>query len=43
MDVSAQVDPKILGGLQVMVGDKFIDLSVSSRVSELSKSLEGSS
>ena len=39
-DITTKVDPSILGGLQVMVGDKFLDLSVSARVSELGKSLE---
>jgi len=39
-DITMKVDPSILGGLQVMVGDKFLDLSVSARVGELGKSLE---
>mmetsp|Transcript_38997 Transcript_38997/g.107373 ORF Transcript_38997/g.107373 Transcript_38997/m.107373 type:complete len:218 (+) Transcript_38997:25-678(+) len=40
VEVTTQVDPSILGGLQVMIGDKFLDLSVSSRVAELSTQLE---
>lgn len=40
IDIEAKVDESILGGLQVMIGDRFLDLSVSSRVTELSKSLE---
>ena len=40
VDVDTQVDASILGGLQVMVGDRFLDLSVSSRVADLSKALE---
>jgi F0F1-type ATP synthase delta subunit len=34
------VNADILGGLQVMIGDKFLDLSVSSRVTDLSKTLD---
>jgi F0F1-type ATP synthase delta subunit len=37
-----QVNESILGGLQVMVGDKFLDLSVAARVADLNKSLESS-
>ena len=37
-----KVKEDILGGLQVMVGDRFLDLSVSSRVADLSKALESS-
>jgi len=40
IDVETKVDATLLGGLQVLVGDRFLDLSVSSRVAELSKSLE---
>jgi F-type H+-transporting ATPase subunit O len=40
VDVKLQVVPSILGGLQVLVGDKFLDLSVQSRVSQLSTALE---
>lgn len=40
VEVVTQVEPSILGGLQVMVGDRFLDLSVASRVADLSKSLE---
>jgi F-type H+-transporting ATPase subunit O len=40
VDISYKVDPSILGGLQVLVGDKFLDLSVSSRVASLGQSLE---
>ena len=39
--VTTKVDPSIIGGLQVMIGDKFMDLSVSSRVSGIAKELEG--
>lgn len=40
IDVETKVDVSLLGGLQVLVGDRFLDLSVSSRVAELGKSLE---
>lgn len=40
-DVKYEVDDRIMGGLTVMVGEKFLDLSVSQRMSELSKELEG--
>jgi F0F1-type ATP synthase delta subunit len=40
VDIVTEVDASILGGLQVMVGDRFLDLSVASRVADLSKSLE---
>lgn len=39
-DIVTEVNESILGGLQVMVGDRFLDLSVSSRVASLSASLE---
>lgn len=42
VEVSEQVDEKILGGLQVLIGDKFIDLSVASRVNTLTKTLDSS-
>ena len=42
VEVSEQVDEKILGGLQVLVGDKFIDLSVATRVNSLTKTLDSS-
>eukprot|EP00599_Poterioochromonas_sp_BG-1_P005828 CAMPEP_0173149682 /NCGR_PEP_ID=MMETSP1105-20130129/10477_1 /TAXON_ID=2985 /ORGANISM="Ochromonas sp., Strain BG-1" /LENGTH=171 /DNA_ID=CAMNT_0014064607 /DNA_START=196 /DNA_END=711 /DNA_ORIENTATION=- len=42
LEVKLQVEPSILGGLQVLIGDKFLDLSVSSRVNELTKTLDAS-
>jgi len=42
VDIVTEVNEGILGGLQVMVGDRFLDLSVSSRVADLSKALESS-
>jgi len=35
--LSTEVDPSILGGLQVQIGDQFLDLSVKSRIDELSR------
>jgi F-type H+-transporting ATPase subunit O len=36
--LSAQVDPSILGGLQVQIGDQFLDLSVGSKIDSISRS-----
>lgn len=36
---SPQVDPEIVGGLVVEIGDKTIDLSVSGRISKMNKLL----
>jgi F-type H+-transporting ATPase subunit O len=35
------VDSTILGGLQVQIGENFLDLSVASRVNKLSAALDG--
>mmetsp|Transcript_4871 Transcript_4871/g.10764 ORF Transcript_4871/g.10764 Transcript_4871/m.10764 type:complete len:214 (+) Transcript_4871:117-758(+) len=35
--LSSKVDPAILGGLQIQIGDKFLDLSVGSRIEEVSR------
>lgn len=35
--LKTQVDPSILGGLQVQIGDEFLDLSVKSQVEEISR------
>lgn len=40
ISITTTVDPAILGGLQVLVGDKFLDLSVQSRVQTLASELE---
>jgi ATP synthase F1 delta subunit len=40
IELDYRVDPNILGGLQVIVGDKFLDLSVKRRLADLSVSLE---
>jgi len=39
-NVTAEVDPAIMGGLQVKIGDQFMDLSVSSRIQDVQKVLE---
>ena len=36
---SAQVNPDIIGGLVVEVGDRTIDLSVSSKIAKMNKLL----
>jgi len=35
--LSSKVDPSIMGGLQVQIGDKFLDLSVGSRIDAISR------
>ena len=37
--LSSKVDPSILGGLQIQIGDKFLDLSVGSRIEEVSRTV----
>lgn len=40
VNLQTSVDPNILGGLQVLVGDRFLDLSVSSRIHTLTQTLD---
>jgi F-type H+-transporting ATPase subunit O len=35
--LKTKVDPSILGGLQIQIGDKFLDLSVASRIEEVGR------
>ena len=35
--ISSEVDPSIMGGIQVQIGDQFLDLSVKSRIEELAR------
>lgn len=42
VDIQTKEDPSILGGLQILVGDKFLDLSVSSRIADVTTALESS-
>ena len=35
--ISTKVDPSIGGGLQVQIGDQFLDLSVTSRIDEIGR------
>ena len=37
--LSTKVDPSILGGLQVQIGDQFLDLSVGSKIDALSRTV----
>jgi F-type H+-transporting ATPase subunit O len=37
--LSTKVDPSILGGLQVQIGDQFLDLSVGSKIDTLSRTI----
>lgn len=35
--LKSEVNPAILGGLQIQIGDKFLDLSVGSRIEEVGR------
>jgi F-type H+-transporting ATPase subunit O len=35
--ISSKIDPSIIGGIQVQIGDKFLDLSIKSRIEEISR------
>ena len=35
--ISSTVDPSIIGGIQVQIGDQFLDLSIKSRIEEISR------
>ena len=37
--LSSEVDPSILGGLQVQIGDQFLDLSVGSKIDTISRTV----
>lgn len=37
--LETKVDPSILGGLQIQIGDKFLDLSVGSKIDEVSRTV----
>ena len=37
--LSTEVDPSILGGLQVQIGDQFLDLSVGSKIDSISRTV----
>jgi len=37
--LKTEVDPSILGGLQIQIGDKFLDLSVGSRIEEVGRTV----
>ena len=41
LPIDYRVDPAILGGLMVRVGDKLVDGSVASRLSQLRRSVRG--
>lgn len=38
-DIAGQVNPDLVGGLVVEIGDRTIDLSVSSKIAKLNKAL----
>ena len=35
--ISTTIDPTIIGGIQVQIGDQFLDLSIKSRIEEISR------
>lgn len=35
--ISSKIDPSIIGGIQVQIGDQFMDLSIKSRIEEISR------
>jgi F-type H+-transporting ATPase subunit O len=35
--ISTKIDPSIIGGIQVQIGDQFLDLSIKSRIEEMSR------
>jgi len=35
--ISSKIDPSIIGGIQVQIGDQFLDLSIKSRIDEISR------
>ena len=37
--LKTEVNPNIMGGLQIQIGDKFLDLSVGSRIEEVSRTV----
>ncbi|GMI33799.1 hypothetical protein TrCOL_g11861 [Triparma columacea] len=39
--LSMVVDPNIMGGLQVQIGDEFVDLSTASRIDAVSRAING--
>lgn len=39
VDLQVKEDPALLGGLQVQIGDRFLDLSVASRIGDLRRTL----
>jgi F-type H+-transporting ATPase subunit O len=35
--ISSKVDPSIIGGIQIQIGDQFLDLSIKSKIEEVSR------
>jgi len=35
--ISSKVDPSIIGGIQIQIGDQFLDLSIKQRIEEVSR------
>ena len=39
INLKTAVDPSLLGGLTVQIGDKFLDLSASAKIAQLQRAL----
>ena len=37
--ISQEVDESILGGVKIQIGDRFLDLSVSTKINQINKAL----
>merc|ERR1711935_923562 len=35
--ISSKIEPSIIGGIQVQIGDQFLDLSIKSKIDEISR------
>lgn len=35
--IDTQIDPSIIGGIQIQIGDQFLDLSIKSRIDQISR------
>jgi ATP synthase F1 delta subunit len=39
VDLTVEEDPELIGGLQIRIGDQFLDMSIASRIAEMRRSL----
>jgi len=40
LQVSTKVDPSLLGGMVVSIGDKYVDMSVATKIKQFTKIIE---